>query len=159
MKKFTLVLAIILLLCVCPFAGCKSEKVERTLYEIEVQLDGKTLRGKQSVTAYNDTETALSELKFNLFANAFRKDAKYSPVASQHTAQSYYNGVSYGDIIAILIGNVLAFGLECIGCAVRILVRVNVGLSAKYSYLCIIVRNIIFVCSIIGNCGCINLRR
>lgn len=97
MRKFRLILAILLLFCALPFAGCKGGESDRTLYQIVAEFDGKKLCGKQTVSVYNDTETALDELKFNLFANAFRKDAKYSPVAGQHTAQSYYDGVSYGD--------------------------------------------------------------
>lgn len=33
-------------------------------------------------TYYNYTDTEISELKFNLFGNAFREDSKYRPVSS-----------------------------------------------------------------------------
>ena len=107
MKKITLFLALIFLTSVFAFTGCINSKNTATHYDIEVTFADNILNGKQTLTYYNDTETALTELKFNLFANAFRKDAKFSPVGAQHTAQSYYNGVSYGDmaINAVKSGN------------------------------------------------------
>ncbi len=98
MRKVTVMLALIFIVSACAFSGCSNSKKKATRYDIEVALTDNFLSGKETITYYNDTETALSELKFNLFANAFRKDAEFSPVGAQHTAQSYYNGLSYGDI-------------------------------------------------------------
>ena len=80
-------------------SGCKkTENISRTEYNIACELVGNVLNGKQTVSVYNSTDNAFSELKFNLYGNAFRKDAKYSPVSAQHTAQSYPNGINYGDM-------------------------------------------------------------
>ena len=78
-----------------PFYGC--EKTEnRTAYEINCEFDGKAVAGTERVDFYNATDNAFRELKFNLFANAFRKGAKYSPVSAQYYHQSYKWGESYG---------------------------------------------------------------
>ena len=65
---------------------------------VSVVLEEKTLNGTEKINYYNDTETAISELKFNLYGNSYRKGAKYSPVSPQQTAQSYPDGLSYGDM-------------------------------------------------------------
>lgn len=43
-------------------------------YQIDVSLDpaNRTLRGKQVLTWYNQTEETLTELQFHLYLNAFR---------------------------------------------------------------------------------------
>lgn len=69
-----------------------------TKYEITAELDGNTVTGEETVVFYNDTDNAFKELKFNLFANAFRKNAKRSPISAIHRASAYYNGESYGGI-------------------------------------------------------------
>lgn len=98
MRKLSVLIALVFSFCLCSFSACKSVGNGITSYDIEVTLDGKILTGKQTVNYYNDTETGVKQLKFNLFANAYRKGAVYSPIAAQHTAQSYYDGISYGDI-------------------------------------------------------------
>ena len=99
MKKLSLVIAFFFLLCSFTYSGCKTGQNNRTAYDIEISLDGKTVYGKQTVTYYNGTETSLKELKFNLFANAFRQGAAFSPVSAGHVAQSYYCGVNYGNMV------------------------------------------------------------
>lgn len=44
----------------------------------------------------NATENALDELKFELWANAYREGAKYSPVSELYESAAYYKGKSYG---------------------------------------------------------------
>lgn len=44
----------------------------------------------------NGTENALEELKFELWANAYREGAKYSPVSELYEPTAYYKGKSYG---------------------------------------------------------------
>ncbi len=97
MKKLSVLLAVFLLPIFCIFASCKEENA-RTEYEITCSLSGNVIMGEEKVKFYNHSDNAFSTLKFNLFANAFRKDAKYSPVSSQYLAKAYYNGLSYGDI-------------------------------------------------------------
>ena len=99
MKKFATILSLILFLTASvTFVGCKGGARADTLYDISVTLENNLLTGTETVTYYNDTETAIKELKFNLFGNAFRKGAKYSPVSTQHLSQSYPNGVNYGEM-------------------------------------------------------------
>ena len=67
-------------------------------YDIKVSLDGSVLSGSEDVFFYNNTENTFSELKFNLHANAFRKDDKFKPINSAQTHQAYYQGESFGGI-------------------------------------------------------------
>lgn len=98
---FRLLFAIVfLVLCVLStFAavGC-SPQTKGTEYEVtatfhegdmSVELD-------MQVTFRNPTEGELDHVCFNVFANAYRKGAAYSPVSAQKTAAAYPNGVSYG---------------------------------------------------------------
>ena len=83
--------------CSCSSCGCGQES-NRSLYEIDCELEGDTLLATQKITFYNSYDNSFTQLKFNLFANAFRKDAKYSPILSQHLSLAYPNGMSYGQI-------------------------------------------------------------
>ena len=78
-----------------PLFGCESGN-SRTTYEIDCEFDGQSVIGTEKIVYYNDTDNAFSELKFNLFANAFRKGAAYSPVSAQYYYGSYKWGESYG---------------------------------------------------------------
>ncbi len=99
MKKTSVFLAFIL--CLSVFItqfGCSDNSNKLTEYQITATFTDNVLTATQTVDYFNDTEVALSQLKFNLFGNAYRKDAKYSPVSAQNFSQSYPNGVSYGDM-------------------------------------------------------------
>lgn len=76
-------------------AGC-GEKTARTRYTIECELVGNELTGREKVEFYNFTDNAFSELKFNLFGNAFRKGAAYSPISRQYESKAYPSGKNYG---------------------------------------------------------------
>ena len=103
MKRFTLFLLSVItlfsaLLCSgCSCSGCGGDK-NISCYEIECSLKDNLLSCKQKVTFYNDSENAVKELKFNLYGNAFRKGAKYSPILSQYQNLAYPNGVNYGEM-------------------------------------------------------------
>ena len=100
MKKtgLSFLLAIAFALCFLPFyLGCKSTP-KNTTYNITCSLENNVLQGVERVDFYNDTDNAYSELKFNLFGNAFRKDAVYKPISNQYLARAYPNGLSYGDM-------------------------------------------------------------
>lgn len=96
MKKLGLALSLILCLTLLPFTSCKKESTAYAEYNIEVSLNGSELTGKEEVVFRNFTDNAFSELKFNLFGNAFRKGASYTPIADQYYNRAYYNGASYG---------------------------------------------------------------
>ena len=91
--------AIVLLFCSAFAFGCGGLEQEKlSSYEIECTLDGYTLSAKQKVCYVNNTQNVIEELKFNLFANAFRKDALNSPIAPQYLSRAYPNGLSYGEM-------------------------------------------------------------
>ncbi|MBQ3493363.1 MAG: M1 family metallopeptidase [Clostridia bacterium] len=96
-KKTALILATVLIFTYAVvLGGCKKDENNRTTYEIDVSLSENHLVGSQTVNYYNDTDTTVKELKFNLFGNAFRKGAKYSPISPAHLSLSYPNGINYG---------------------------------------------------------------
>lgn len=80
--------------------GCsgKKPKTNFTEYKIEAGYDGEFITATESVSFFNDTEEGINELKFNLYPNAFRKDAKYTPVTVEQRPLCYYKGLSYGYI-------------------------------------------------------------
>ena len=100
MKKTTVfICAIFLLFCSVFTFGCANRQKERlSSYEIECTLEGYNLSAKQKVCYVNNTQSVIEELKFNLFANAFRKGALNSPIASQYLSRAYPNGLSYGEM-------------------------------------------------------------
>lgn len=98
MKRIALFLSFVLSLCAIFFAvGC-DEKKSRTSYDIAVEIDGKSVVGEQTIEFFNSSDNVITELKFNLFGNAFRKDAKQSPISAQYISRAYPNGLSYGDM-------------------------------------------------------------
>lgn len=100
MRKIICFLSVAALcLAVMPvFTGCGKASQKISEYDIQCELVGDELFGKEKFTFYNSTETAVEELKFNLYGNAFRKDAKYSPVNGQYETRAYYAGKNYGDM-------------------------------------------------------------
>ncbi len=97
MRKNLLTLAafILSLSAILPFFGCNGSE-NRTSYEIDCEYDNGAVTGTEKVSFYNSSDNSFNELKFNLFPNAFRKGAKYSPVAAQYHHQAYKWGESYG---------------------------------------------------------------
>ncbi len=82
----------------CNGCGGCAGNTARTTYTIDCELNGKTLTATEEVDFYNCYDNAFTQLKFNLYGNAFRKDAKYAAIAPQHTSQGYPNGKSYGSM-------------------------------------------------------------
>ena len=79
--------------------GCEKRAAGVTRYFIDAVFDGnKSVSATMTVDYYNDTETEIKTLKFNLFPNAFRKGAKFVPCPPSSCAKAYPNGVSYGGI-------------------------------------------------------------
>ena len=110
MRKTALIISILIAFSVCSFfSGCKKQNENRTTYNINCSFEKNTLSGTATVNFYNDTENTFSELKFNLYGNAFRKDAKFSPVAPEYTARAYPNGINYG---AMIVNSVKSNGKE-----------------------------------------------
>ena len=98
MKKISLLLAIVLAFGALFVVGCNKKSEKRNVYELNCSYEDGVLSGTLDFTFYNSFPTAVSELKFNLFPNAYRKDAKYPAVSSGSAAAAYYDGKSYGEI-------------------------------------------------------------
>lgn len=99
MKKIALFLTFLLLFCAIPFSlsACSGQD-KITCYDIDLELNDYTLTASQTIDFYNFSNLVFDELKFNLFANAFREGAIYSPVSPQYQVHAYPNGKSYGNI-------------------------------------------------------------
>ncbi len=103
MKKLFAWLIISLSVCVLvfPLVGCKRETNPHTMYEITAEYvpETRTLTGAVKVTFENVTDNELSCLKFNLYPNAYRKDALYRPVSKTYEGAAYYAGESFGEMV------------------------------------------------------------
>ena len=96
---------ILILVCTAVSAitlsGCKKEENVHSRYEIiaEYVPENRTLTGTAKVTFENGTDSEFSVLKFQLYPNAYRKDALYAPVSTVYRSSAYYNGDSYGEMV------------------------------------------------------------
>ncbi len=103
MKKIFLFLTAICcaLPLLLPLGGCKREKNAHAAYEITVEYspDNHTVAGTTKLTFENNTDEEISLLKFNLYPNAYRKDALYRPLSKSYEGEGYYAGDSYGEIV------------------------------------------------------------
>ncbi len=81
--------------------GCKKNSNNHIRYEITAEYipENRTLTGAVKVTFENQTDNEISLLKFNLYPNAYRKDALYSPVSKAYQSSAYYSGESYGEMV------------------------------------------------------------
>ena len=82
-------------------AGCKNKDEVYTRYEIiaEYVPENRTLTGTEKVTFENCADSEISVLKFQLYPNAYRKDALYTPISSAYTEAAYYAGESFGEMV------------------------------------------------------------
>lgn len=103
MKKFASAFLSLLLLfgSFSALSACKKEPQTHSRYEITAEFvpENSTLTGAVKVTFENTTSEELSVLKFQLYPNAYRKDALYKPVSKTVENAAYYNGESYGEIV------------------------------------------------------------
>ena len=81
--------------------GCADKEKDRAKYEIvaEYAPENRTLAGTAKVTFENHTDNEFSLLKFQLYPNAYRKDALYKPVSTAYQSSAYYAGESYGEMV------------------------------------------------------------
>ena len=82
-------------------SGCKNEEIGHTRYEITAEYipENRTLTGTAKVTFENATDNEISVLKFQMYPNAYRQDALYSPVSNAYKNAAYYAGESYGEMV------------------------------------------------------------
>lgn len=104
MKKFTAFLltvcAVFAIFAVAAASGCAKKEAGGTKYDIRATYDEEkcAIEGTETVNFFNDTQNELSDLKFNLYGNAFREGAKIKPVSEAYKARAYYAGTSYGSM-------------------------------------------------------------
>lgn len=82
-----------------PLAACKKDGEQgASKYVINVAYDAgeNKLTGVADFTFYNSTDNEISDLQFNLWGNAFRRNAKFKPVSDALASKAYYAGTSYG---------------------------------------------------------------
>ncbi len=98
MKKCVL-LIILLLFCPFIFIGCGAEAKVST-YTIDIDYNDAThsFCAEQEVCYVNNSDNAFTNLYFHLYPNAFREDAKESPVSISNKSKAYPNGDSFGNI-------------------------------------------------------------
>ena len=82
-------------------SGCTNGESTYTRYEITAEYipENSTLTGAVKVSFENGEDKEISLLKFNLYPNAYRKDALYRPVSRGYEKSAYYAGESYGEIV------------------------------------------------------------
>lgn len=102
MKKFlSLMLIVVCTALILPtFSSCKKNASIYTKYEITAEFvpENNTVAGTTKVTFKNPTDNAFSVLKFQLYPNAYRKNALYRPISTAYENSAYYQGESYGEI-------------------------------------------------------------
>lgn len=106
--------------------SCERETKPFCQYEIvaEYRPSSAVVTGSVKVTFENPTENMLSDLRFNLYPNAYRENALFKAVSPDNYDAVYYRGASYGSItVSSVVGgkswqiegedeNVLAVYLE-----------------------------------------------
>ncbi|MDE5721272.1 MAG: M1 family metallopeptidase [Clostridia bacterium] len=111
------ILALLLAACAaCALLGvaaCKKQNTKTSKYDIYASYDAETctLTGTVDFTYYNNTDNELSELKFNLYGNAFRENALHKPVSSSYENRAYYAGKSYGGMSVQSVENCTAWNV------------------------------------------------
>lgn len=102
MKRIIFVgVAILFALFALPsFTGCDKVVDTYTGYEITAEYvpETGTIAGVMKLTFENPTDEELTELSFQLYPNAYRKDALYKPISATYESVAYYKGMSYGEM-------------------------------------------------------------
>ncbi len=83
----------------CNGCGQKTEVFSRYEIQVEYVPERGTLTGTEKITFENTTDNELSTLKFQLYPNAYRKDALYKPISTTEYNGAYYAGDSYGEMV------------------------------------------------------------
>ena len=124
MKKRILCLLLVVLLgvSVLVLAACNKNPLDKVAknadnYTIVCAYDdeAKILTAVQTVETVNRSDNALTAIKFHLYANAYRQDAKTPVVPVGYNTTAYLNGPSFGDITVDSVkvdGKSVAFTIE-----------------------------------------------
>lgn len=102
MKKFIVCFFVALIFVSTWGCGLNLEKGSQNLNSYTAVLsfdeENHTLLGNMKVDFCNKSNTTLSELKFNIYPNAFREDSTQPVISLAKSKECYYNGESYGGI-------------------------------------------------------------
>ncbi len=101
MKKIRfLVLSAILIAFCLPNFACSASGTDKsaTTYDISCSLQENVLTANERVEFYNFTDNVFTELKFNIYANAYRDGATFKPIDQKLYYKAYPNGVNFGGI-------------------------------------------------------------
>ncbi len=99
-KKF---LSVFLVITICfsllfSMTSCKENKDSNYYAEIVFNEENMTIDGKITVDFYNPYDFEIEALSFYLYGNAYRKNAKYSPVSVEKTYEAYGSNKDIGYI-------------------------------------------------------------
>lgn len=101
MKKFIscAVSIVLIFFSVVALASCGKNHGESS-YSLSLEFvpNESKLYGEMEVAFSNTTQNTIDELKFQLYPNAYREGAVYSPVSELYSSAAYYDGKSYGGI-------------------------------------------------------------
>ena len=103
MKKLALSLFPVVFCLLLPLflVGCGETEVKQVSeYSLDIAMaeDCKSLSAVEQINYVNNSENSLKEIRFHLYANAFREGAKSSPVSVSEKTEAYPNGDSFGQI-------------------------------------------------------------
>ena len=102
MKKAVCIILVGVLLAVGVICvgSCSKAKKESTRYEVAVEFkpDDDAIAGTVKVDFYNEQEVEIDCLKFQLYPNAYRRDAVYSLIGYDVMTEAYYKGQSHGEM-------------------------------------------------------------
>lgn len=80
-------------------SACASHSKDTTYrLTLEYAPANNKIFGKEEVSFYNCMQNVTDVLKFQLYANAYRRDAMCKPFSELYESVVYYDGESYGDI-------------------------------------------------------------
>lgn len=93
--------------------GCSKESEKMSEYDMFLSYDceNRALSGTVNFTYFNNTDNEISDLKFNLYGNAFREGASVAPVSHAYSQNAYYDGTSYGGMDIESVENCAAWNV------------------------------------------------
>lgn len=82
-------------------SACDNRENVGSRYEITAEYvpETATLAGTTKISFKNNYDSEISALKFQLYPNAYRKDALYRPISKTYESEAYYAGESYGEMV------------------------------------------------------------
>ena len=94
--------------------SCKNELKPMGRYEInaEYREESRAVSGTVKVNCCNSYEKELDKIKFNLYPNAYRKNALYPAVGVGEKEDAYYSGESYGEITITSVNGGKTWAIE-----------------------------------------------